>query len=221
MKYIVLDLEMNGVPKGKGTAYHACHMEIIEIGAVALDDDYNEVGNFVSYVKPRFNDKIEERYERITGISTEMVKDAPEFEEAFGKFYRWCEELNDQYEIITWSTNDETQVRKEMMQKNYVMSAGEEKFMEGWRDFQKKFGEVLGLSRILSLDKAVELMGLDFQGKQHDALNDARNTAEIFAIMFDDKRDKSALNRVKDALKPKEVGVSLGDMIDFSQFMEE
>lgn len=100
------------------------------------------------------------------------------------------------------------------------MSNEVKQFMNGWKDFQKIMGEMLGLERVLSLEKAIELMGLDFQGRQHDALNDARNTAEIYAVVFDDKRDKEALNRVKEALHPKTEGASLGELFDFSQFVQ-
>ena len=203
MKYIVLDLEMNGVPKDNKEAFESSHMEIIEIGAVALDEDYREIDSFLTYVKPRFNEIIEPRYEEMTGISTAMVKDAPGFEVAFEQFFRWCIDLDKEYEIITWSSNNEVK-----------------QFMNGWQDFQKIMGEMLGLERVLSLEKAIELMGLDFQGRQHDALNDARNTAEIYAVVFDDKRDKEALNRVKEALHPKTEGASLGELFDFSQFVQ-
>ena len=54
MKYIVLDLEMNGVPKDNKEAFESSHMEIIEIGAVALDEDYREIDSFLTYVKPPF-----------------------------------------------------------------------------------------------------------------------------------------------------------------------
>lgn len=220
MKYIILDLEMNAVPKDKTEIFNICHMEIIEYGAVALNEKYEEVAQFSTYVKPRFNDVIEERFVEMTGITTEMVQDAPEFEEAFGMFCRWCEGLQDEIEIITWSNNDEMQIRKEMKQKHYEISDSEEKLLSVFRDFQRDFCNLLGLNRVIALEKAIDLMGLDFQGKQHDAFHDARNTAEIFAICFDEKRDKSVLNRVKEALHPKKVGVSLGDMIDFSQFIE-
>ena len=118
MKYIVLDLEMNGVPKDNKEAFESSHMEIIEIGAVALDEDYREIDSFLTYVKPRFNEIIEPRYEEMTGISTAMVKDAPGFEVAFEQFFRWCIDLDKEYEIITWSSNDELQIRHEMKQKN-------------------------------------------------------------------------------------------------------
>ena len=220
MKYIVLDLEMNGVPKDNKEAFESSHMEIIEIGAVALDEDYREIDSFLTYVKPRFNEIIEPRYEEMTGISTAMVKDAPGFEVAFEQFFRWCIDLDKEYEIITWSSNDEMQIRHDMKQNKYQMSNEVKQFMNGWKDFQKIMGEMLGLERVLSLEKAIELMGLDFQGRQHDALNDARNTAEIYAVVFDDKRDKEALNRVKEALHPKTEGASLGELFDFSQFVQ-
>lgn len=51
MKHIVVDSEMNGIKKGS-EAKRICDREIIEIGAVMLDDSLNEVSYFRTYVKP-------------------------------------------------------------------------------------------------------------------------------------------------------------------------
>ena len=61
MKYLVIDLEMNPI----GSAYKAerttCKLEVIEIGAVLLDEAYQEIGSFVTLVKPYFNSRIEKK----------------------------------------------------------------------------------------------------------------------------------------------------------------
>ena len=49
MKHIVVDLEMNYVAK-KSDARRICRMETIEIGAVMLDDNLQEISAFRTYV---------------------------------------------------------------------------------------------------------------------------------------------------------------------------
>lgn len=58
MKYIVVDLEMNSLAKEYKEERAQCGMEIIEIGAVVLDEQYQEVDSFKTLVKPQFNDEI-------------------------------------------------------------------------------------------------------------------------------------------------------------------
>ena len=51
--YVVVDLEMCGVPKNKRKQYKNKH-EIIQIGAAVMDSDLNILDTFSQYVKPEF-----------------------------------------------------------------------------------------------------------------------------------------------------------------------
>ena len=53
-KYVVVDFEMCDVPKGAVREHYNYGTEIIEIGAVLLDDSLNIVDNFKSYVAPQY-----------------------------------------------------------------------------------------------------------------------------------------------------------------------
>lgn len=44
MKHVVVDLEMNGLAKEYKEERKIWGREVIEIGAVVLDDDYHEIG---------------------------------------------------------------------------------------------------------------------------------------------------------------------------------
>ena len=79
MKHIVVDLEMNSLAKEYKVEKEICNREIIEIGAVVLDENYQEVNSFKTFVKPQYNDKIKPYFEKLTGISTTMVENAPVF----------------------------------------------------------------------------------------------------------------------------------------------
>ena len=88
MKYVVIDLEMNPIATVHTAEREYCKLEVIEIGAVLLDEKYQEIGSFVTLVKPRFNSRIEKRYEKLTGIKTEMIESAPCFEDALDMFFK-------------------------------------------------------------------------------------------------------------------------------------
>ena len=81
-------------------------METIEIGAVMLDDNLQELSAFRTYVKPEYNDCIERKIKRITGITEEMVQNAPKFNEALRMFTNWCLGTGDEVTIYAWSDTE-------------------------------------------------------------------------------------------------------------------
>lgn len=87
MKYVVIDLEMNPIASVYMAERAICKLEVIEIGAILLDEAYQEIGSFVTLVKPYFNSRIEKRYEKLTGIKTSMVESAPYFDDALRMFF--------------------------------------------------------------------------------------------------------------------------------------
>ena len=137
MKYVVIDLEMIPIATVHTAEREYCKLEVIEIGAVLLDEKYQEIGSFVTLVKPRFNSRIEKRYEKLTGIKTEMIESAPCFEDALDMFFNWCNSIPDEIQIIQWSDNDFAQFSKEIQMKKIMLSSQNQKYMiEPWLDFQ-------------------------------------------------------------------------------------
>ena len=86
-----------------------------------------------------------------------------------------------------------------------------------FQDFQKEYGETLGLSRAVSLKAAVMCAGVDFSGKEHDALDDAKNTASLLRIIRIPELCNMALENVIDAFQTKPIGTSLGDLLHFDE----
>ena len=218
MKYIVMDLEMNPLDGKHKAEKEICRNEIIEIGAIALDDNFEKIDKFVTFVKPQLNVRIESRVEKLTGIQTDMVQASPCFEEAVNQFLVWCASIQDDFQIIQWSENDKEQFFKELFLKNTHLSAHQQAMLSSWHDLQKEYGERLGLERLISLKESLMLAGVDGIGRQHDALFDAENTAILFrTIRIPELYDK-ALKRVENALETKTVSMTIGEMFDFSQF---
>ena len=218
MKYVVVDLEMNKI-RQKSEARRICTQETIEIGAVMLDDNLQEVASFRTYVKPEYNDGIDRKISRLTGITDEMVEHAPFFNEAFRMFTNWCLGTGDDVTIYAWSDSDFNQIRKEMLLKDYQISETEEILVTNeWADFQQEFDAHLGFERQLSLKMALDMAGIDFAGREHDALDDARNTAELLQVFRDKALFDSTLRKIKEAMEPTPIGCSIGEMIDFSAF---
>lgn len=130
------------------------------------------------------------------------------------------ESYGEDYEVYAWSENDYNQLVAEMELKGY---SNEEmkKPLTRWYDFQKEYMNKLGLEKVLSLEKAVNYAGMEFQGKIHDALWDAKNTAELFAIVRDEEECNRVLNSVIDAFQTKKVTSTLGELFDFEKLLAQ
>ena len=216
MKYIVVDLEMNPISQEYPEERKICKNETIQIGAVCLDNEYNEIANFACYVRPTVNPVIDNRIQNLTHITTAMVQDAPRFGEAVKAFFDWCRSFGDDVQLLQWSKSDYRQFRKEMVLKHYE-NCQEENYMETpWIDLQEEFGKLVGLSRKQPLSGAVTLMGSDFQGRQHDALSDTRNEAEIMRAMRDPVKRRELVKTVEAALSVTPLVYTLADAFDFS-----
>lgn len=218
MKHIVVDLEMNTLAKQFKEEKSICGSEIIQIGAVLLDENYQEIGSFHTLVRPQYNNRIEKRIERLTGIRTEMVQNSPVFEEAIQQFFSWCNSQNDDILIYQWSESDCIQITKELQLKKIQLNEKNQELLQKFQDFQKEYRDTLGVPRALSLKDAVMYAGVDFQGRAHNALYDAENTAVLLRIIRDPNLCKNALEHVIEAFAPKPFGTSLGDLIHFEEF---
>lgn len=219
MKHIVVDLEMNLIPQ-KSEARKICTTETIEIGAVMLDDNLQEISSFQTYVKPEYNDIIVPKISRLTGITNEIVATAPKYKKAFKMFTDWCMSTNDEVTFYAWSETDYKQIIKEIVLKEYELTEEEHTLIDSaWTDFQKEFDTHLGFERQLSLKFALDMAGIDFSGKEHDALDDARNTAMLLQIFKDEELFNKTLRKIEEAMKPSSLENTLGSMIDLSAFV--
>ena len=95
-----------------------------------------------------------------------------------------------------------------------------------WADFQKIFTRAVGLKRELSLEQAVNIADISFEGHQHDALWDARNTAELFRIYRDEGRFNAVIGPLREAVNPSKpasftLADALGDALKGLKLPEE
>ncbi|MBO5007210.1 MAG: exonuclease domain-containing protein [Clostridia bacterium] len=177
-KYVVVDLEMCKVPKGIKREEFGCGYELIEIGAVLMDESLEIAGSFKTYVSPEFG-SIDTYIENLTGISAAHTKDAPTAKEALEMFAAW---LPEDAVLVSWSENDERQIRKELKGKNICIPKLD-KYLDNWIDCQKTFGEKMNCRKNYKLSEALCIADIYFEDGAHDALVDAHNTALLFAKM--------------------------------------
>ena len=139
MIHVFVDYEMNEIPRDKKAQWEICKREIIEIGAVMLDEQGEIMSEYSQYVKPQFG-SITQYYTRLTGITNEMVQDSPFFQEAMEQFYDWLGESP--VTMYSWSDSDSNQLRREATLKS-MMDLRMTSLLENWVDFQKRFRKLL------------------------------------------------------------------------------
>ncbi len=207
MIHIVIDLEMNPVNKTFKDVRRFMTDEVIEIGAVMLDDNYKQVGDFQCYVRPQFGE-ITKHITKLTGITQETVADKPLFPEAFQNFMEWIGTW--EMTLYSWSNSDINQLKDECSFKmpDYDINRLERQ----WKDLQKAFDDRIGLHSSLALKHAIGAMNRDFEGTQHTALADAANTAAILALLQDDEEFFRVMKPVIDLLRPQQLSQSIGDL---------
>lgn len=210
MNKVFIDLEMHPIPQSYKDERIICTQEIIEIGAVMLNDRNEEISSFCEFVHPAFVTKIYTKFRKLTGITSENIADACPLEVVLPRFIAWCGE---DYEIYSWSDSDIWQIMNETRLKNLEDMDGLSYMLNHWKDFQEDFCNLLHLEKVMNLGRAVTLAGLDFSGREHDGLADARTTSKLYA----ESRDSKSFDRLRKLVIDAFAGhtFTMGDMFDF------
>ncbi len=177
-KFVVLDLEMCVVSRGPKREEYSWGSEIIQIGAVAINEDLEITDEFMTYVSPEYG-AVNTFIEELTGISARDVEGAPRIKEALEAFLAWIPEGSI---LVSWSENDEIQIRTEIEEKGIVIE-GLDVYFEDWEDCQYTFGKRMDAQKTYRLSEALIIANIDYDENIHDALVDARNTAQLFIKM--------------------------------------
>lgn len=187
MNHIVIDLEMNKIEKQfRGNL--KLSSELIEIGAVRLDRDFQTVDTYQTYVLPDYG-AMDEHIIQLTGITDEMLVGAPKFAQAMDDFAEWIGRERAQF--YSWSLSDIRQFQNESKFKEYPGKILL-KMERNWHDFQEEFSNLLGIEKKVRLKQAVASADYEFTGAAHTALADAVNTAEILRL----SKNKEEFERV-------------------------
>lgn len=213
---IILDLEFTAVDENNKDMHRLAKFEIIQFGAVKLNSKNEIIGKYDSYVRPRFCSCIDPKVAKLTGITDEMVSEAPDFINVVNGFLGW---VGDTKTILSWSMDDFRVLRNECRQKGLIDGRLDILF-DNWIDLQKMFGDEIGVEKQVSLENAIAGLELEFEGNKHTALDDAINTATIFQIM---QKEENLKDRYKDIVErfatSEELSVSIGSL--FGDLLKE
>lgn len=148
--------------------------EMIQIGAVKLDEQRRLLGSFNRLITPEHYMKLHPRIRRITGITQEDLSDAPKFAEAFEKFVSWC---GDDYVLLTWGSDDIS-----VFQQNIDFFRPRDK-LAPFYDLQRLYCTLADHNKDRrGLKAAMEIYGVQESDEHpfHSAVDDAYYTARVF-----------------------------------------
>ena len=194
MHYIFLDLEWNN-------AYSKEHKrninEIIEIGAVKLDEELNLVSRFDCMIRSRLTKKLGSRFKSLTHISNDEMKDGVKFSKAITDFIEWAGSDNI---TITWSNSDLYAIIE-----NYDAFLPNRKIdiLDNYLDLQKFYQSVVPRenSNQVSLKTAAEEIGISLDEiALHRASDDSELTSLIFKKIY---KKGDFMKLVVDTRKPE------------------
>lgn len=178
MNYIVFDLEWNQSSTGRviKNQYGALPFEIIEIGAVKLNDSMKIISSFDRLIKPQVYLKMHRAVEKLLPISMRDLMKGKMFQEACEEFFEWCGE---DPVFVTWGDSDLLQLQRNM--RYFGISHDFDKpllYVDAQRIYSEQF---LDGVKCVSLSVAVDALEIPKGKSYHRALYDAQYTALTFA----------------------------------------
>ena len=176
MPYIVIDLEWNQAMSSKSSVYNhlPIHLrgEIIQIGAVKLNDDFTPGEEFQCDVKPVWFRKMHYKVKKLTGFDNDRLSHGLPFTEAIEQFTQWC---GPDCTFMTWGYDD-----RGIMEQNLIIHDLDIDWLGDWINLQLIYNKQTdGDRNQKSLETAMEHFGIEQTRVAHDALGDAYNTALV------------------------------------------
>ncbi|MCR5417454.1 MAG: serine hydrolase [Lachnospiraceae bacterium] len=176
MNFIVFDLEWNQGKLGKKDKHHdTIPFEIIEIGAVKLDENCKRIDPFQTLIKPQIYRDMPQLIEQMLHVDMKELERGATFPEACERFLTWC---GKDPVFCTWGNQDLLELQRNMLYFG-IAPLADEPFE--YLDVQKLFSIAFedGKTR-RSLEYAIDFLQIDKDIPFHRAYADAYYTAKIF-----------------------------------------
>ena len=190
MQYIVIDLEWNG---GYSRKAHGYFNEIIEVGAVRLNERMELVDTFQANVRPVVSKKLSDIVTDLTNIKPEDLEDGTTFAGLLEQLRVFAGAEPAVY--LTWSTTD---LLVMMENCRFFFHRQEVPGLEYYMDFQAYAQARMGVTGgQVGLARAGELLGIPEDDMSlHRALDDSRLTAQILQKVYEPETFQAAIQRV-------------------------
>lgn len=180
MNYIVMDLEWNQPVDTKDCDTEGMPFEIIEIGAIKLNSNKEQISVFSEVVKPQVYQEMNYITKKLIHLQMEELQMGRDFKSVATDFIHWCGEDSI---FCTWGTLDLMELQRNMAY--YNMPALSDRPVK-YYDVQKLFSIAYEDEKVRrSLEYAVDYLKMEKEVPFHRAFGDAYYTSAIFHMMND------------------------------------
>jgi len=204
MNYIVFDLEFNqGYNLGVETENvidPKCPFEIIQIGALKLNENFEKIGVLDVLVKPEIYTTINPFVKEITGLTMDELNYGKSFKEMYNEFIEFLKP--DKNILCVWGTSDIKELFRNLEYHKLDISPIPTEYINIQSYASKALNCQKGIN--IGLSNAAQLLDIPIESKLHNAFNDAYYTAEVFKKIYTNEikvkvynpHKHSGLNRV-------------------------
>jgi|SRR3989304_3153442 len=183
---IFIDIETTDVDSHLGS--------IIQIGAIAVDDEFKILDSFSTYIKPLDSHR-NQKAMSVNKISEEVLVQSPTLVEALELFENFALQKSENKKNIlaAWGAYFDIPFLRAQYAKIY------REWPFGHKSIDLKTIAIweLGKRNIPisgGVVKALKYLNLEFEGQQHDALADIKNTFRILKKLLDQEKQKTGWN---------------------------
>ena len=192
MAFIIIDLEFNnlsGITKYYPNIYDEyanlkdieVENEIIEIGAIKLDNYMKTLGEFKTYIKPTIFPILNPKVSEITNITDTDLQNGVSFKEGINDLRNIIEDGDI---ICSWAKDDIAQIISNAIYHKY----DDLSWINNYLDIQEYSTKILAKKKVLSLKNALEELKIKVDKRNlHDALNDAIYTSFVFKRIYNSR----------------------------------
>ena len=211
---VLFDLEWNIGYKPYTFNYHGVQQtfrgEIIEIGAVKIDEDANVLDTFSIHLRPRIFRCLQHHIAKVTGLTQEDLDKGEPIIQGLRRFMKWC---GPDAEFAEWAW-----MTCRCSSRTLFLCNLDESRPTVWYDLQQLFlreyprkeGEGM------KLENVVTRMGIPLERPFHDALSDTFYTADLCRLL-DLRAGLAAYPSEEDTLR-QSLCPTPGDYRDFKVF---
>ena len=175
--WLIIDLEA----KTDDGGWPVSEMEIIEIGVSLVNRQGRELDHFQRFVRPLRRPLLTPFCRQLTHISQANIDSAAPLTEVWPLFERWLGQHHPRLESwASWGDYDRQQLELEWQRHGLASVLAQTPHV----NLKQRFAKARRLDKPLGLNGALQLAGMQFNGQQHRALEDARNTARLLPLIL-------------------------------------
>lgn len=180
MNYIILDLEATcwrdrSIPR---------QSEIIEIGAVKINELAETVDEFNAFVRPQLHPTLSDFCTELTTIEQSDIDAADDFRTVISDFQDWID-LSEHYLLCSWGFYDKSQFKKDC-----ELNRLSTNWLKHHISLKHQYAQIMQLRRPIGMGGALKQERIILEGTHHRGIDDARNISKIFLRHFNNWKIK-------------------------------